>query len=83
MAFTDTYSFTHRFSDDKHGPSDFASYQEIIHQCCGVNATGLTRQFYQFAVGCGYSPRGVVDAFYALAKEYSVHCYDRENTKEE
>ena len=83
MAFTDSYSFSHRFSDDKNAPTDCASYQEIIHQCSGVNATALTRQFYQFAVGCGYSPRNIVDAFYALAEEYSVHCYDRENSKEE
>lgn len=80
MAFTDSYSFSHRFSDDKSNLVDCASYQEIIHQCSGVNATALTRQFYQFAVGCGYSPRNIVDAFYALAEEYSIHCYDGGNT---
>jgi hypothetical protein len=80
MAFTDSYSFSHRFSGET--TSDTAGYQEIIHQCQGVNATSLTRQFYQFAVGCGYSSRNIVDAFYALAEEYSIYCYDRENSKE-
>lgn len=67
-AFVDSYSFSHRFSGET--TSDTASYEEIIHQCQGVNATGLTRQFYQFAVGCGYSPSNIVDAFYVLAEEY-------------
>jgi hypothetical protein len=78
MAFTDSYSFSHRFSDDK-AATDIASYQEVNHQCSGVNATGLTRQFFQFAVGCGYSPKNIVDAFYMLADEYGqAYCgYDR------
>lgn len=68
MAFSDSYSFSHRFSGE--ATSDTAGYQEIIHQCQEVNATGLTRQFFQFAMGCGYSPRNIVDAFYSLAEEY-------------
>jgi hypothetical protein len=77
MAFVDSYSFSHRFTDDNAG-SDVASYQEIIHQCSGVNATGLTRQFFQFAVGCGYAPKSVVEAFEQLADEYgNAYCgYD-------
>jgi hypothetical protein len=81
MPFVDSYSFSHRFSSEQ--TNDTAGYQEIIHQCQEVNATALTRQFYQFALGCGYAPRNIVDAFYALAEEYSIHCYDGENSKEE
>lgn len=79
MAFTDSYSFSHRFSDDKNAPTDCASYQEIIHQCSGVNAIALTRQFFQFAVGCGYSPKNIVDAFSSLSDEYgTAYChYDK------
>ena len=79
MAFVDSYSFSHRFSDDK-TCADTAGYQEIIHQCSEVNATGLARQFFQFALGCGYSPRNMVDAFHSLASEYGeAYCgYDGE-----
>jgi len=67
-ALVDSYSFSHRFSGET--TSDTAGYEEIIHQCQEVNATGLTRQFFQFALGCGYSPKNIVDAFYSLAVEY-------------
>lgn len=84
MAFTDSYSFSHRFSDSNAG-TDVADYQEIIHQCSGVNATGLTRQFFQFALGCGYSPKNIVDAFYALSDEYgTAYCgYNKEKENEQ
>lgn len=77
MPFTDSYSFSHRFSSDR-AETDVAGYQEIIHQCQEVNAFGLTRQFYQFLLGCGYSPKSVVAAFDALAMEYGeAYCgYD-------
>ena len=77
MAFTDSYSFSHRFSSDK-ATGDTAGYQEIIHQCQEVNAISLTRQFYQFALGCGYASRNIVDAFEMMAAEYGeAHCgYD-------
>ena len=80
MAFTDSYSFSHRFSDDQNAPTDVANYQEIINQCSGVNAIGLTRHFFQFAVGCGYSPKNIVDAFEMLADEYgTAYCgYNKE-----
>jgi len=76
MAFTDSYSFSHRWSGE--ATSDTTGYQEIIHQCQEVNAIGLTRQFYQFMLGCGYAPQSVVAAFDALAMEYGeAHCgYD-------
>ena len=74
MAFVDSYSFTHRFTDEK-ASIDFAGYQEIIHQCSEVNATALARQFYQFALACGYAPQSIVDAFSVLAEEYDkAHC---------
>jgi hypothetical protein len=40
------------------------------------------RQFYQFALGCGYAPQNIVDAFEAMADEYGeAHCdYDKEKT---
>jgi hypothetical protein len=81
MAFVDSYSFSHRFSDDG-AETDVAAYQEIIHQCQQVNAIGLTRQFYQFAIGCGYAPKSIVDAFYSLAEEYgAAHCgYNEEKS---
>jgi hypothetical protein len=72
-AFVDSYTFSHRFSDDCNAPTDCADFQEINHQCSGVNAPGLVRQFYQFALGCGYAPQNIVDAFEALADEYGRH----------
>ena len=76
MSFVDSYSFSHRWSGE--ATSDTAGYQEIIHQCQEVNAAALTRQFFQFAVGCGYSPKNIVDAFNMLADEYgAAYCdYD-------
>lgn len=77
--FVDSYTFSHRFSGET--TSDTAGYQEIIHQCQEVNAFGLTRQFFQFAVGCGYSPKNIVDAFASLASEYgNAYCYHGEKT---
>lgn len=74
MAFTDSYSFSYRFSSDRTG-SDTAGCQEITHQCQEVNAFALTRQFYQFALGCGYAPQSIVDAFETMAMEYGeAHC---------
>ena len=76
MAFTDSYSFSHRFSSES--TSDTAGYQEIIHQCQEVNAFALTRQFYQFALGCGYAPQSIVDAFETMAMEYGeAHCENK------
>lgn len=81
MAFVDSYSFTHRFSDKGGLTSDTADYQEIIHQFNTVNAMGLTRQFFQFALGCGYSPKNIVDSMYALSEEYGeAYCgYNKES----
>ena len=85
MAFVDSYSFSHRFSDDAGGTNDTAGFQEIIHQCQDVNAFALTRQFYQFALGCGYAPQNIVSAFETLAMEYgAAHCdYDDRKTTNE
>lgn len=77
VAFTDNYSFSHRFSSDSAG-IDTVDYQEIIHQCHGGNATALTRQFFQFALGCGFSPRSMVEAFESLADEYGqAYCKEQ------
>ena len=67
-AHVDSYSFSHRWTGES--TNDTAGYQEIIHQCQDVNAFALTRQFYQFALGCGYAPQNIVDAFYSLSIEY-------------
>jgi hypothetical protein len=49
-----------------------------------VNATGLTRQFFQFALGCGYAPQSVIAAFEMLADEYNAaFCYDEASNREE
>jgi hypothetical protein len=80
-AFVDSYTFSHRFSGET--TSDTAGYQEIIHQCQEVGSiVGLTRQFFQFAVGTGYAPSSVVHAFLSLADEYGqAYChYTEEKT---
>lgn len=80
-AFVNSYTFSHRFSGE--ATNDTAGYQEIIHQCQETDtATALTRQFFQFAVGTGFSPCSVVDAFLALADEYgAAYCgYTKEKT---
>jgi hypothetical protein len=69
-AFVNSYSFSHRFSDDSSAPTDCANYQEINHQCSGVNAFGLVRQFNQYALGCGNAQHNIVDDFEAMADEY-------------
>lgn len=76
MAFVDSYSFSHRFTGE--ATSDTAAYQEIIHQCQDVTTIALTRQFFQFACGCGHSPKNIVEAFASLAGEYGkAYCgYD-------
>jgi hypothetical protein len=82
MAIVDSYSFNHRFSDEKLCGTDTAGHQEIIHQCHGtLTAEALTRQYFQFAVGCGYAPRSIVDAMYSLSKEYGeAYCGYNENS---
>ena len=70
MAVVDSYSFSHRFTDEN-TPTDHASYQEIIHQCSGVNAVGLARQFCAFALGCGFPPSSVYSAMIDIGEEYN------------
>jgi len=77
-AFVNSYSFSHRFSGDT--DVDHAGYQEIIHQCQEVNATALAREFFHFAMGCGYAPQSMVEAFAKLSQEYGdAYCYDGDN----
>ena len=70
MAVVDSYSFSHRFTDER-ALTDYASYQEIIHQCSGVNAIGLARQFCAFALGCGFPPSSVYNAMIDIGEEYN------------
>lgn len=70
MAFVDSYSFSHRFSDEKWTDSDTANHQEVVVQCHEASATALTRVFFQFALGCGFSPNNVASAMAAISEEY-------------
>lgn len=67
-AFLDSYSFAHRFTDDKVEAGE-ASWQEVNHQCQGVNALALTRVFFHFAIGCGFVPASVLSAFQQVVDE--------------
>jgi hypothetical protein len=79
MAFVNSYSFSHRFSDDA-APVGYSSYQEIIHQSNADSAATLTREFYCFALACGFAPQSVVGSFIDLAEEYGqAHCDLRGN----
>lgn len=81
MPFVDSYTFSHRFTGE--ATPDMAGYQEIIHQCQEVNAISLTRQFFHFALACGYAPKSIVDAFYCMASEYEqAYCYDGETNEQ-
>jgi hypothetical protein len=83
MAFVNHYSFTHRFNAQDTA-LDEPGYQEIVHQCDHVNAVGLTRQFFQFALGCGYAPQSMAHAFDLLAEEYGkAYCGYNEGKRKE
>jgi hypothetical protein len=76
MAFVDSHSFSHRFTDSNAG-IDGIGYQEIIHQCSEVNAMGLTRHYFHYALGCGFAPKNIIEAMETLAQEYSgAYGYD-------
>jgi hypothetical protein len=69
MAFVNSISFSHRFSDDGVS-SDTCSYQEINHIYSGDNAFAVTRAFYQFMMACGYAPQSVTNALLSIGAEY-------------
>lgn len=70
MAFVNTISFSHRFSDD--GVSaDSCSYQEINHTYSGDSATAIARAYIQFMLACGYAPSSVLESMEEVASEYS------------
>lgn len=77
MAFVNTISFSHRFSDDA-TTSDTCSYQEINHTYSAETATAMARAFYQFMMACGYAPKSVIDGMEIIATEYGeAYCgYD-------
>jgi hypothetical protein len=70
MAFVNTISFSHRFSDEKVTP-DCCSYQEINHTYSGDSATAVARAYVQFMLACGYAPSSVLDSMEMVASEYS------------
>ena len=82
MAFVNTISFSHRFSDDA-TTSDTCSYQEINHIYSADNATAMARAYYQFMSGCGYAPQSIIDGMITVANEYeAAYCYDGEKNRE-
>lgn len=82
MAFVNSISFSHRFSDEN-TTSDCCSYQEINHIYSGDNAFAVTRAFYQFMMACGYAPQSVIDAMISIGTEYEqAFCYRKENLEE-
>jgi hypothetical protein len=70
MAFVNSISFSHRFSDDK-PVGDCCSYQEINHIYSGDNATAIARAYVQFMLACGYAPSSVLESMDSVASEYS------------
>lgn len=69
MAFVNSISFSHRFSDDGEC-RDTCSYQEINHTYSADAAPAMARAFYQFMMACGYAPSSVTDAMISIASEY-------------
>jgi hypothetical protein len=82
MAFVNTISFSHRFSDER-PVGGYCSYQEINHTISNDDAMAVVRAFYQFMMACGYAPSNAVDAMTTIADEYgAAYCYDgKEMTK--
>lgn len=70
MAFVNSISFSHRFSDEE-SASDHCSYQEINHTYSGDNATAIARAYVQFMLACGYAPSSVLDSMESVASEYN------------
>lgn len=74
MAFVNSYSFSHRFSDDRE-VQGYSSWQEIVHQTNASDALAFVRDFYGFALGCGFAPQSMVTAFMEVAQEMGqAHC---------
>jgi hypothetical protein len=69
MAFVNSISFSHRFSDDG-VTHDTCSYQEINHTYSADTASAMMRAFYQFMMGCGYAPQSVIEAMLSIGTEY-------------
>jgi len=70
MAFVNTISFSHRFSDDA-ATHDCCSYQEINHTYSADSATAIARAYVQFMLACGYAPSSVLNGMESVASEYS------------
>jgi hypothetical protein len=80
MAFVNTISFSHRFSDD-HTTSDTCSYQEINHTYSAETATAMARAYFQFMMACGYAPQSVLDGMGIIVSEYDeAYGYNKENS---
>jgi hypothetical protein len=80
MAFVNSISFSHRFSDDG-VCHDTCSYQEINHTYSADSAPAMMRAFYQFMMGCGYAPQSVAEAMLSIGSEYEeAYCYDKAKT---
>jgi hypothetical protein len=77
MAFVNSISFSHRFSDDG-VMHDTCSYQEINHTYSADAAPAMARAFYQFMVGCGYASQSITDAMLSIASEYEEAYHKKE-----
>lgn len=74
MALVNSYTFSHRFSDDRE-VRGYSSYQDISHQSNATHTLALMRDFHGFMLGCGHQPAVVVEAMITLAEEFGqTHC---------
>jgi hypothetical protein len=74
MAIVNSYSFSHKFSDDRE-VMGYSSYQDIVYQSNASDTLALMRDFHGFLLGCGHHPVAVVEAMITVAEEYGQsHC---------
>ena len=69
MATVNSYSFSHKFSDDRE-VTGYSSYQDIVHQSNAIETLALVRDLHGFLLGCGHHPVAVVEAMITVAEEY-------------
>jgi hypothetical protein len=70
MASVNSFSFSHRFSDEPGSMVDCCSYQQIDHTYSGESPEALCRAFYQFMMACGFAPQNVSEAMLSIGTEY-------------
>jgi hypothetical protein len=70
MSTVNSYSFSHRFSDEPGSMVDCCSYQQIDHTYSGESPRALCRAFYQFMMACSFAPQNVSEAMLSIGTEY-------------